>query len=115
MNCPGCQKEITDYSNFCYFCGARQHPGATPAGIPMPQRRLMRSKDAKLGGVCGGLAEYMDIDPTVVRLIWVLVTFVTGIIPGSVAYLITWLVLPAPPKPDVEVVHSASSNYPQAV
>jgi phage shock protein C len=117
LNCPGCQKEIAEYSNFCYFCGARQHPGAAPAGNPMPQKRLMRSRDAKLGGVCGGIAEYMDVDPTVVRLVWVLVTFFTGLVPGLVAYLVTWLVLPAPPKLEVEVIHpaAASPNYPQAV
>jgi phage shock protein C len=117
MNCPGCQKEITEYSNFCYFCGARQHPGAAPAGIPIQQKRLMRSKDAKLGGVCGGIAEYMDVDPTVVRLVWVLVTFFTGLVPGLVAYFVTWLVLPAPLKPAVELIHPAptSPNYPQTV
>ncbi len=36
-------------------------------------RRLMRSHDRVLGGVAGGLAEYLDVDPTIVRLVWVLV------------------------------------------
>jgi phage shock protein C len=64
--------------------------------VPPPvQKRLMRSSvDVKIAGVCGGIAEYMDVDPTVVRLVWVLVSFFTGIVPGLIAYLVAWLVMP---------------------
>ena len=106
MNCSACQKELTPNSNFCYFCGARQASAAP--GVPMSQKRLMRSADAKLGGVCGGLAEYLDVDPTVVRLVWVLISFFTGLIPGTIAYLVAWAVLPAPAKPVVEVMPPAA-------
>ncbi len=65
MNCQQCHKEIAEYSNFCYYCGARQNPNAAPSAAPRPQKRLMRSStDCKLGGVCGGLAEYLDVDST---------------------------------------------------
>ncbi|MGA8034886.1 MAG: PspC domain-containing protein [Candidatus Acidiferrales bacterium] len=111
MNCVACQKDLTANSNFCYFCGGRQ-PSAPPA-IPLSQKRLMRSVDAKIGGVCGGLAEYLDVDPTVVRLVWCLITFFTGIVPGTIAYLVAWLVLPAPPKPSVEVMPPAAQGYTQ--
>ncbi len=106
MNCVACQKDLTANSNFCYFCGARQ-PSAPPS-IPLSQKRLMRSADAKIGGVCGGLAEYLDVDPTVVRLVWCLITFFTGLVPGIIAYLVAWLVLPAPPKLSVEVIPPAA-------
>lgn len=56
-------------------------------------KRLYRStKDRKIAGVCGGLAEYLGIDPTLVRLLWVLFCLVGGA--GLVAYLIAWIVMP---------------------
>ena len=48
-----------------------------------------------LGGVCGGLGEYLSLDPTVVRLLWVLFTFVGAI--GLLAYLICLLIIPEDP------------------
>jgi phage shock protein C len=96
MNCAKCQRDITEYSNYCYYCGARQQ--APQAGAPLVQKRLMRSAtDTKIAGVCGGLAEYMDVDSTVVRLVWVLVTFFTGIVFGIIAYFVAWLVMPLAP------------------
>lgn len=63
------------------------------------QKRLQRSRTEKMiGGVCGGLAEYFDIDPTIVRVLWVVVTLMGGA--GFIAYLILWVVMPAePPAP----------------
>jgi len=92
MNCPQCQRDITNYSNYCYFCGARQaHATVSTA----PPRRLQRSAtDSKLAGVCGGLAEYFAMDSTIVRLLWVLVTFCTGLVPGMVVYVVAWLIMP---------------------
>lgn len=92
MNCPNCQRDITNYSNFCYFCGARQ---ARTTVSTAPPRRLQRSAtDSKLAGVCGGLAEYFGMDSTIVRLLWVLVTFFTGLVPGMVVYVVAWLIMP---------------------
>jgi phage shock protein PspC (stress-responsive transcriptional regulator) len=54
-----------------------------------------------IAGVCGGLAEYLDMDPTLIRLVWVLVALLAGT--GILVYLIMWVVmpldLPAPPGP----------------
>ena len=55
-------------------------------------KRLTKSRDKKLCGVCGGIAEYFDIDPTVVRLIWVLLVLCAGT--GVLAYIIAALVMP---------------------
>ncbi len=61
----------------------------------MTKKRLYRSqKESMIGGVCGGIAEYLDADPTVVRLILVLLTVVTGFAAGIVGYLIAWLIVP---------------------
>ncbi len=99
MTCGNCQREIAEYSNFCYYCGARQTASAQPsAGPASPPKRLMRStRDSKIAGVCGGLAEYMDADSTIVRLIWVLLTFFTGLVPGLLAYFVAWIIMPVAP------------------
>jgi phage shock protein C len=117
MVCTHCKRELTEHSNFCYYCGASQQ--VAPSGVPPIQKRLMRSSvDCKIAGVCGGIAEYMDVDPTVVRLVWVLITFFTGIVPGIVAYLVAWMVMPITPLPVVETVNAAApptsaSNFSQ--
>jgi phage shock protein C len=112
MTCTSCHKELSENSNFCYFCGARQTSGAPQ--LQYVQKKLMRSRDAKIGGVCGGLAEYLDVDPTVVRLVWCLVAFFTGIVPGLIVYLVMWMVLPPAPKPGVEVIVPPAPDAPVA-
>ena len=57
-------------------------------------KKLYLSKtDKKIAGVCGGIAEYFDIDSTVVRLLWIVATlFSMGA--GILAYLIAWIIIP---------------------
>ena len=75
MICVNCQKRITDGSNFCYNCGAKQPPSPSfgadsDAG---GKKRLVRSStDKKIAGVCGGLADYFDVDATIIRICWLL-------------------------------------------
>jgi phage shock protein C len=97
MICTNCQREIADSSNFCSCCGARQHV-ATHA-----YKRLLRSSvDRKIAGVCGGIAEYLEIDSTIVRLVCLLLLFIpVPLVPAIVAYLMAWIVMPqAPPVAD---------------
>lgn len=54
-------------------------------------KRLVRSRDRKICGVCGGLAEYIGIDPTIVRLIWAIFA-ITGA--GLIAYIAAALIMP---------------------
>jgi len=63
------------------------------------QKRLYRSREEKIiGGVCGGLAEYLNVDPTLMRLALVLITLFGGA--GIIAYLVLWVIVPlAPPPP----------------
>lgn len=56
------------------------------------QKRLTRSRDKKIAGVCGGIANYMDIDPTIVRILFLIVAFAGGA--AILAYLIIWIVAP---------------------
>ena len=94
MICLNCQREIPDYSNYCSTCGSRQQ-GATGS------KRLMRSSsNSKIAGVCGGIAEYLNVDPTLVRVFWAILSLVPGcIFGGMVAYLLAWLIVPKAPRP----------------
>lgn len=59
-------------------------------------KRLYRSKkDRILGGVCGGIAEYFNLDPVLVRLLWVFFACVAGT--GVLAYIIAWIIIPEKP------------------
>ena len=60
----------------------------------MTQARLVRSHDAVLAGVCGGLAQWLGWDPTVVRILYVLVSIFSAAFPGILVYLILWMVMP---------------------
>lgn len=99
MICGHCQRELAPYSNFCYFCGARQH--VHPEGSPGASRRLMRSvTDCKIAGVCGGIAEYLEIDSTLVRLIWILLVLMpVPLVPAFIGYFVAWLIMPKAPYP----------------
>jgi phage shock protein PspC (stress-responsive transcriptional regulator) len=94
MNCTECHREIDERSNFCSYCGARLRP-------VFSHRRLMRSAtDSKIAGVCGGLAEYLGVDSTIVRLFWAILAVVPGgIVGGIVAYLVAWVIVPKAPLP----------------
>jgi phage shock protein C len=60
--------------------------------------RLYRSNsDKKIAGVCGGIGQLMDVDPTIVRLVVIVLTFATGIVPFFVGYLIAWWIVPPEP------------------
>jgi phage shock protein C len=62
---------------------------------PSSPRRLQRSRnDRMIGGVCGGLAEYLNMDPTLVRVLAVIIALVTAAFPVIAIYLILMLVLP---------------------
>jgi len=59
-------------------------------------RRLYRSRDRQLAGVAGGMAEYLDIDPTVIRILWIIVAIASGGL-ALLAYVILALVIPQSP------------------
>ncbi len=65
------------------------------------EKRLYKSNsDIKLDGVCAGIAEYLNIDPTIVRLIWALLVLVAGT--GVLAYIVCMLVIPRRPGGCIE-------------
>lgn len=56
------------------------------------EKKLTRSRDQKIGGVCGGIAEYFSLDPTIVRVGYAILFFAYGV--GFLLYLILWFVMP---------------------
>ncbi|WP_066527536.1 PspC domain-containing protein [Corynebacterium bouchesdurhonense] len=60
-----------------------------------PERKLTRSMtDKMIAGVCGGIAQYLGVDATLVRLVFG-VLVLAGILPGVLAYIVAWIVMPA--------------------
>ena len=93
MYCNFCGKAIPDDANLCAYCGRR-------VGLAAPTRKqLVRSRTyRKIAGVCAGLAEYVDMDVTLMRLLWAVVTVMSGVVPGIVAYLVAWIIMPQEPE-----------------
>jgi phage shock protein C len=92
MTCVSCQKDIAAGSRFCYSCGAKQPEAAASAPPPAyyaPKRFVRSTNDRKVAGVCAGVADYFDMDPTLVRILWALATMIPG--PNVLAYIIIWV------------------------
>ena len=57
------------------------------------KKKFFRSRtDRKVAGVCGGISEYLEVDPTLIRLFWLIAIFCMG--GGLLAYLIAWIIIP---------------------
>ena len=57
-------------------------------------KKLVRSTNKMIAGVCGGVAEYFDIDPTLVRVIYAVLTLFTAAFPGVILYIVMMLLMP---------------------
>ena len=63
-------------------------------------RRLTRSRKHKIiAGVCGGVAEYLEVDPTVVRVVYVIASLLSAAFPGILAYIVLVFLMPLPDSP----------------
>ncbi|MDD3322348.1 MAG: PspC domain-containing protein [Paludibacter sp.] len=58
------------------------------------KKKLKRSKNQQLAGVCAGIAEYFDWDITLVRVIYALLTIFSAGFPGLLLYIVMWIVMP---------------------
>jgi phage shock protein C len=73
------------------------------------EKKLYRSRiNSMIGGVCGGLGEYLNVDPTIMRLVAVLLVFANGV--GLLAYIIAWIIIPRNPDIMAEVVVTEKSE-----
>ena len=83
-------------------------PPAYPPPVPPPPqpRRLMRSSRERMwAGVAGGMAEYFDLDPSLVRLLWIAATVVSGGLAVPI-YILAWIILPRDDRPAVDSTHA---------
>ncbi|MBO7454809.1 MAG: PspC domain-containing protein [Paludibacteraceae bacterium] len=62
----------------------------------MEPKKLTRSANKMLAGVCGGIAEYFDVDPTLIRVVYVLLSLFTAAFPGLLVYIILLILMPQP-------------------
>jgi phage shock protein PspC (stress-responsive transcriptional regulator) len=85
--------------------------GTEPASRPQGRRLTRSATDKRIAGVCGGLAEYFGVDPTPVRLLWVILSIFCGaIVGGVIAYVIAWVIIPRQPEALLSTATPASST-----
>jgi phage shock protein C len=97
MFCTKCGVQLEDRDCYCYECGTAT--GRAPAA-PRQRRLYRKVLDKKIAGICSGLAEYVDADPTMVRLIWIMISLALPPA-GVLGYLIAWIVVPKEQLPPV--------------
>ena len=85
--CNACGSALGENACYCSRCGRAIHPPASS--------RLMRPRvGRKIGGVCAAFAEHLDLDVSLVRILWVFLTFAAGFFPGLIAYILAWIIIP---------------------
>ncbi len=98
MYCTQCGLQLEDSDLYCARCGHPTRPDLVrPAARPRRLTRLIRGK--KLGGVCAGFARYLDMDVTLMRILWLALLFVSGGIVGLV-YICAWIIMPREDEPE---------------
>ncbi len=60
----------------------------------MSSGKLLRSRNKILGGVCGGIAKWLGWDVTIVRITYVIISILSAAFPGTIFYIILWLIMP---------------------
>ena len=96
MYCTNCGQELREGSNFCPRCGKSTGPEALLP--PLPAQRLVRIRTGKkIAGVCAGFARYMDVDVTLVRIVWLVIALTAGV--GFIAYIVAWIAMPLEDEP----------------
>lgn len=76
---------------------------------PSPKRLYRSSSNRMIAGVCGGVAEYLNVDPTLVRVTWILLS-ILPLIPGILIYIIAWFIIPSAPAMNTDIPRSATSG-----
>ncbi|SRR5579871_2601859 len=97
MFCTRCGTQLNESAKYCSDCGSPT--GNAPQFSAHSQTRLSRPRDGrKIAGVCAGIARYLEVDVTLVRII-AIVLLLTPPFPALLAYIISWIVMPNDPLP----------------
>jgi phage shock protein PspC (stress-responsive transcriptional regulator) len=97
MFCTNCGLQLTEDARFCPQCGQGTRIPPTAArsdGYYAPRRLYRLAYDKQIGGVCAGFAKYFDVDVTLIRVLTLAAAVMTGVLPGVIAYILAWIVMP---------------------
>jgi phage shock protein C len=109
MFCTKCGSELRERDRFCAECAT---PTARLPLVPINREaRLSRARKGKIAGVCAGLARYLQVDVTVVRIIAVILLFWPVPFVATIAYVIAWMVMPQDPVALPEPMYRSSQIY----
>jgi len=93
MFCTRCGSDLRETDKFCSQCGASVSSPHSGQPYTQPVRQLARTMyDKKIAGVCAGFAHYFDCDVTLMRVIWLILAFGTGL--GFIGYIVAWIAMP---------------------
>lgn len=81
---------------------------------PSPNRLYRSTSNRMIAGVCGGVAEYLNVDPTIIRIAWVLLS-ILPLIPGILIYIIAWFIIPNAPGGTEGPPHNSGGRNAAAV
>src|SRR5262245_2377318 len=90
MYCTHCGQQTPEDAAYCARCGAAAKPPTSGA----PRRLFRLRRDKKIAGICSGVAKYLDVDVTLIRILTVAIACLTGFVPGLIAYLVVWMIMP---------------------
>jgi phage shock protein C len=90
MFCTNCGVQLRDDDRYCSQCGNRTTVGRVVyTGRPL----MLDKRNGKIAGVCAGFARYLDVDVTLVRVLWLATAVMTGV--GFLAYFVAWAIMPS--------------------
>ena len=90
MFCTQCGGELKGDAQFCSTCGT---PTPLARSAAAPRALMLDKRNKKIAGVCAGFARYLDMDVTLVRVLWLLIVFAGGV--GILGYFAAWIIMPS--------------------
>jgi phage shock protein C len=106
MYCTSCGAQLESQHRFCHQCGTPSGPAAAAADLT-PKRLSRPRDDRKVAGVCSGIARYLGVDVSLVRILVVCLTLWPPSV-GLIFYIVCWIVMPRDPLALLPPSQSAS-------